>query len=240
MQTTSRKDGTMILIAGVSRSGKSVFLKRAIEKHKRAIAWDPKAEYQSQLGFDAYHDRHSFLESLKEAGTGNARIAYTSNSAKDYDFFCDCAFNFNRAESAAIICEELGVVTSSGKAAGHWNRLINQSLAYAPLLIGTIQRGQEVDKTIMNNCSFMHIARHNTDDDAIYMAHKLGIDLSLIPRKPLEFLQWSSDKGVICSGVIDFKGAASKNWAEGTPRFLVDGKTQPLQNDGRFKNFTYR
>lgn len=239
METTNREDGTMILIAGVSRSGKSVFLKRAIEKRKRAIAWDPKAEYQSQLGFDAYHDRHSFLEALKAAGDGDACIAYTSNSAKDWDFFCDCAFNFNRAAPAALICEELGVVTSSGKAAGHWNRLINQSLAYGPLLIGTIQRGQEVDKTIMNNCSFMHIARHNTDDDAIYIAHKLGIDLKLVPRNKLEFLQWSSDKGVICSGIIDFKGAKSKNWEKGTPRFLVDGKPKKLSDDGRFIGFDY-
>jgi len=240
METSNRPDGTMILIAGVSRSGKSVFLKRIIEKHRRAIAWDPKAEYQSQLGFTAYHDRHSFLEAIKAAGDGAATIAYTSNNAKDYDFFCDCAFNFNRTAQAAVVCEELGVVTSSGKAAGHWNRLVNQSLAYGPLLVGTIQRGQEVDKTIMNNCSFIHIARHNTDSDAMYMAAKLGIDISVIPREPLKFVQWSSDKGVICEGSIDFKGAKSKVWGEGSPRFLINNKPQKVGSDGRFDGFTYR
>lgn len=235
---TTRKDGQMIIAIGVSRSGKSVIIKRIAEKRNRVIGWDPKGEYAFQMGFDACTEPQEFLEKAR-ATTGAGKIAFISSDPKHFELFCQVAFNFNRQAPAAIICEELAAVTGTAKAAGAWGRLINQGLAYEPLILATVQRGQEVDKSIMNNASFIHVAMHNTDDDAAYIARKLGVDIDLIPRKPLEFFQWRSGSGVVCSGKIDFKGANSKIWQQGSPQFRIDGKLKKFSDDGRFVGVNY-
>lgn len=235
---TTRKDGQMIILIGVSRSGKSVPLKRIVEKRDRVIAWDPKGEYAFQMGFDACTEPQEFLEKAR-ATTGAGKIAFISSDPKHFELFCQVAFNFNRQAQAAIVCEELAAVTGTAKAAGAWGRLINQGLAYEPLILATVQRGQEVDKSIMNNASFIHVAMHNTDDDAAYIAKKLGVDIDLVPRQKLEFFQWRSGSGVVCSGKIDFKGAKSKIWQEGSPQFRIGGKLKKFSEDGRFVGVNY-
>ncbi|WP_411991368.1 hypothetical protein [Agarivorans sp. DSG3-1] len=236
-----RHDGKMILFIGVSRSGKSVPVKRIVEKQKRVLAFDPKGEYVAQMGFKGFTDKGEFLKAVREC-TGGGKFSLIASDPKSFQFFCDVAFNWNRQAPAAVVCEELAAVTNSSKAAGAWGRLINQGLAYQPLIIGTVQRGQEVDKTLMNNASFVHVCRHNTDDDAAYIASKLGISVTEIPREPLQFFQWTSDKGIVCRGVIDFKGASGKNWKEGSPRFRAKGKNKllTLTNSGEFQGVIYR
>ncbi|CAG9001450.1 MAG: hypothetical protein CENE_03470 [Candidatus Celerinatantimonas neptuna] len=141
-----------------------------------------------------------------------------------------------------IICEELACVRSPGKAAEYLNRLINQSLAFGLLIVGTVQRGQEVDKSMLNSASYVHVAKHSTEDDAIYLAKKLGIPDSEVPRTKLKFIQWTSDRGIVCWGNIDFKGAKSKSWTRGGPRFINAhiGKIMGFERDGRLKGVVYR
>lgn len=233
-----RNDGQMILAIGVSRSGKSVLIKRIAEKRKRVIAWDPKGEYAFQMGFTACTSPEEFLEAARST-TGDGRIAFIHSDPKMFELFCEVAFNFNRQAPSVIICEELAAVTGTAKAAGAWGRLVNQGLAYEPLILATVQRGQEVDKSVMNNCSFIHVCMHNTDDDALYISRKLGVDIDLIPREKLQFIQWRSGSGVVCSGKIDFNGAKSDIWREGTPQLRVGGKIKRIDDWGRFVGVNY-
>ncbi len=234
----SRNDGQMILYVGVSRSGKSVPVKRIAEAHPRVLAWDPKGEYAFQLGFHHCTTKEELLAAVLDT-TGAGKIAFTHSDPKMFEFWCEIAFNFNRQAPAVLIAEELAAVTNSSKASGAWGRLVNQGLAYEPLILATVQRGQEVDKSVMNNASFVHVCMHNTDDDAEYIARKLGVDIDLVPRKPLEFFQWRSGSGVVCSGKIDFKGAVSGNWKEGTPQFRIGNKLQKFTQQGRFSGLNY-
>ena len=57
----------------------------------------------------------------------------------------------------------------------------------------------------MNASTYFYVCQHNTDDDAKYMAKKLGVDLTMIPREPLRFLMWSPAKGNLARGVVTFK-----------------------------------
>lgn len=234
-----RNDGTIALYIGVSRSGKSIPLKRAAEQHKRCIAIDPKGEMHSQLGFEVFHDKYSLLERAIEVGDGDAQLCFVTNNKKDFDFFCDVAFNFNRVKPCCIVVEELALYTNSASAGGYWGRLVNQGLAFEPTILATVQRGQEVDKTIMNNASFIHVTRHNTTDDQAYIAFKLGIDPDEIPTEKLKFLQWTSDKKIVCKGTVGFKKATSKNWPRGIPEFRAGGKLQSILPNGQFKSMTY-
>jgi hypothetical protein len=242
MAYSSRNDGILAVAIAVSRSGKSVWLKRAIEGDKRVLAFDPKGEYVTQLGFVACRTRKELIDALRKS-TGEARIAYVQNDKKEFNFFCDCAFNWNRQAPATIVCEELGNTTNCGKASGHWGRLISQGLAYGPKVIGTVQRGQEVDKSILNNATFVHVMRHSTEHDREYIAGQLGLQVSDIPGKKLEFLQWTSDKGLVCSGTVDFPPSKkTKNWPSGAPRFRSRGdkrRVLTVGTDAKFKQVQY-
>ncbi|MFM2476687.1 hypothetical protein [Celerinatantimonas sp. MCCC 1A17872] len=235
-----RTNGNMALFLGITRSGKSVPVKRISEKWTRVLVYDPKGEYHLELGFEQANTRRELLDMLK-AATGPAKINYMGISKSDFLFFCDCAFNWNHQKEAMIICEELASVTNAGKADGAWNRLINQSMAFGPLVVGTVQRGQEVDKSLLNSANFVHVAQHGTDDDAYYIAKKLGVPMEEIPREPLKFFQWTANRGIVVRGHVDFKGAKGKLWDDGTPRFIraSNGKPMKFNRAGRFDGVAY-
>lgn len=239
MTSNKRKDGSTALFIGVSRSGKSIPLKKASEQNKRCISIDPKGEMHTQLGFEKFEDKELFLNRLIEVGDGDAQLVFVTNSKKDFDFFCDAAFNFNRVKECAIAVEELALYTNSASAQGHWGRLINQGLAYGVLILATVQRGQEVDKTLMNNATFLHITKHNTLSDRLYIASKLDIDVDEIPVDALKFLQWTSDKGVVTKGVIAFDKTKKGNWKNGAPIFTCGGEVRQVLPNGQFKGVEY-
>lgn len=129
----------------------------------------------------------------------------TGYSKQEFDQFCRLAHIWKRQSPAVIVIEELAAVTNAGKASGYWGVLVNQSLGLGATLLATVQRGQEVDKSIMNASTYMYVCQHNTEDDAKYMSKKLAVPVNKIPRIPLAFMMWSPSKGEIASGKVTFK-----------------------------------
>jgi len=219
-----RKDGTMGLFIGITRSGKSTPIKAMIKnprQAKRVLVWDAKNEYGASLNLIVVKTLPDLLETLKNA-KGDGRYAYvpTGFSKAEFDAFCRLAHTWNRQKPAIIVIEELAAVTNTGKASGYWGVLVNQSLGLGATLFATVQRGQEVDKSVMNAASYLYVCQHNTDDDAKYMAKKLGVEVISIPREPLKFILWSPNQGLSLSGYVTF----TKNH----PQFKVRNKTIPL------------
>ena len=199
----------MGLFIGITRSGKSTPIKALIkspQKAKRVLVWDAKNEYGPSLGLTVIKGLEALLRTLK-ATTGNGRFSYvpTGFNKKEFDSFCRLAHTWNRQREAIIIIEELAAVTNTGKASGYWGVLVNQSLGLGATLLATVQRGQEVDKSVMNASSYLYVCQHNTDDDARYMAKKLGVPLACVPRDPLQFLLWSPSKGHLAQGGVRFQ-----------------------------------
>ncbi len=204
-----RNDGIMGLFIGITRSGKSTPIKAMIKSPKtakRVLVWDAKNEYGPSLGLTVIKTLPDLLRTLKTT-KGNGRFSYvpTSFDRKEFDHFCRLAHIWNRQKEAIIVIEELAAVTNTGKASGYWGVLVNQSLGLGATLFATVQRGQEVDKSVMNAASYLYVCQHNTEDDAQYMAKKLGVVKTKIPRVPLQFLVWSPSKGAIASGCVEFK-----------------------------------
>lgn len=204
-----RADGKMGLFIGITRSGKSTPIKAMIKcakKAKRVLIWDAKNEYGPSLGLTVIKSLADLLTTLKKT-QGNGRFAYvpTGFDKKEFDHFCRLAHVWNRQKEAIIVIEELAAVTNTGKAAGYWGVLVNQSLGLGATLFATVQRGQEVDKSVMNAASYLYVCQHNTDDDAKYMAKKLGVAITAIPREPLRFLVWSPSKGGLSQGKVTFR-----------------------------------
>jgi hypothetical protein len=204
-----RTDGKMGLFIGITRSGKSTPIKALIQRPRsqpRVLVWDAKNEYGPSVGLTVIKTLPALLETLKRA-TGKGRFSYvpTGFDKKEFDHFCRLAHIWNRQQEATIIIEELAAVTNTGKASGYWGVLVNQSLGLGATLLATVQRGQEVDKSVMNASSYVYVCQHNTEDDARYMAKKLGVVIEDIPREPLRFLHWSPSKGALASGRVTFQ-----------------------------------
>ncbi|MBX2809765.1 MAG: hypothetical protein KTR20_14160 [Cellvibrionaceae bacterium] len=230
-----RLDGTMGLFLGITRSGKSTPIKALVKKVKRVLVWDAKNEYGPSLGFQVVKSLPELLAILKRT-RGNGRFAFvpTGFDKVAFDHFCRLAHTWNRQKPAVIVIEELAAVTHAGKASGYWGVLVNQSLGLGATLLATVQRGQEVDKSVMNAASYLYVCQHNTDDDAKYIAKKLGVPLTCIPRDPLKFLVWSPSKGAIASGQVTFPNNA--------PAFshAAPGRRKlTLLSSGKFQGLAY-
>lgn len=234
---SGRPDGKTLILIGVPRCGKSILAKEISKLSERVIAFCPKGEYASQLGFERIMEKDKLISRVREIGAGPAKINFVASSKTDFDFFCGVAWIFNMYAQAVIVCEELAMYTNSGKADGNWGRLTCQALAYGPLIVGTVQRGQEVDKTVMNNATMIHVLQHTTEGDRKYIADKLGVPFGDVPTEPLKFVQWTSSKGVVCKGRIDFPKSKG-----GSPRFRESGRSGrvlSVGSDGLFKQVQY-
>jgi len=233
-----RKDGLMGLFIGITRSGKSTSIKAMIPKAKRLLIWDAKNEYGPTFKLKVIRTMPQLLSELRKA-TCKGRFAFvpTGYSKQEFDNFCRLAHIWSRQKEAVIVIEELAAVTNSGKASGYWGVLANQSLGLGATLLATVQRGQEVDKSVMNASTYLYVCQHNTEDDAKYMAKKLGVQIAKIPRVPLQFLIWSPSKGPITSGKVRFN-------LQGKPAFLKDGLgTKRIVASavcGKFNGLSYR
>ncbi len=230
---SKRADGKMGLFIGITRSGKSTPIKALIksaQKAPRVLVWDAKNEYGPSLGLTVIKTLSDLLIALKKT-TGKGRFAYVPSAfdKKEFDNFCRLAHTWNRQKEAVIIVEELAAVTNTGKASGYWGVLVNQSLGLGATLFATVQRGQEVDKSIMNAASYLYVCQHSTDDDVKYMAKKLGVLIAAIPREPLRFLLWSPSKGNLSQGNVTFKqGRPVFQQASPTKRRLTVNTGSPL------------
>lgn len=231
----NRQDGVMGLFIGVSRSGKSTPIKVMIKKAKRLLIWDAKAEYTGN-GIQKVRSLPELLKLLQQTkNTGKFAFIPTNFSKKEFDAFCRLAHIWNKQKESVIVIEELAAVTNSGKAFGYWGVLINQSLGLGATLLATVQRGQEVDKSIMNNATYLHICQHNTESDAQYMAKKIGVNIETIPRVPLVFIIWSPSRELVIKGSVQFKNKL--------PVFVPSEGMKPKltisTRVGLFNNLTY-
>jgi len=240
-----RNDGLMGLFIGITRSGKSTPIKAMIPKAHRLLIWDAKNEYGGAFDLVVVRSLPDLLERLRHCKAGG-RFAYvpTGYSKPEFDGFCRLAHTWNRQGPAVIVVEALAAVTNAGKASGFWGVLVNQSLGLGATLLATVQRGQEVDKSVMNASTYVYVCQHNTDDDARYAAKKFGVPLTSIPRKPLEFMIWTPAKGSIVSGHVEFHRNGKPVATNGKAVFIRKGSGQRRLSlgatCGTFKGLTYR
>ena len=204
-------------------------IRAMIPKAKQLLIWDAKNEYGLPFKMKVIRTIPQLLAELRKA-TNNGRFAYvpTGYDKKEFDQFCRLAHIWNRQKEAVIVIEELAAVTNCGKASGYWGVLVNQSLGLGATIFATVQRGQEVDKSVMNAASYLWICQHNTESDVEYMAKKIGVNPKKIPRAPLKFIVWNPTESIVGLGKIVFNKTG--------PKFILNNKgLKPLPTN-RFFN----
>lgn len=177
-------DGKLTVIAGASRSGKTVYTSRQVKAQRRAFAWDPEAQWCELPGWRKVTTRAQLLEAAQKPGA--QRIAYVAGGdlKAEFDYWAQCVMYAGRyVAPLACIAEELADVTTPSKAPGNWGILLRRGLKRGIDIYAISQRWAEADKTAMGNAS-AYVCFSLRGEDIEYMARK-----TRIPVQDLEALQ---------------------------------------------------
>jgi len=189
-----RHDGSLNFFVGASRSGKTQDLLTQVAKAPRLLVWDAEGEFSARYGLRSVEGVDE-LASAVRGKYGPQRIACQPRGRRgEFDQFCRLAWIWNLQEPGSIVCEEMAGQTNAGKARGSWLTLVTRGIKYEAHIFAVAQRAQEIDKSLLGNASSVHIFRPNTEDDALYIARRFGLQLSDIPDADLEALVRLKDR----------------------------------------------
>lgn len=202
----SRPDGSLTVVAGASRSGKTVWTVRQLTRVPRALVWDAVGEWGDRYGFRRVD---TLAELRAHCFTGRLeRLAYFRAGGmgpREFDGFCRLAWIWIRAARGALVVEELAAVTSPGKAPAAWGDIVRAGLRYGPDIYALTQRPSESDKTVMGNATVLHCHAMARAGDRRYMAAELDIDPGVLAAlRPLEWIERDRRDGELRRGALKF------------------------------------
>lgn len=204
MQTN---DGRLVIVSGASRSGKTAWVRRQVEKLGRVIVWDIEAQWCELRGFRKVTTRAELFEAVQYAKP--ARIAYVAAGAdlrEEFNFWCACVMLWGRYRGGCVaVAEELADVSTPAKAPQEWGILLRRGLKRGISIYAISQRWAEADKTAIGNASEFVVFRA-AGDDVQYIARKSRVPLEQVEAlKPLEFIR-ASVTGETERGALKFRG----------------------------------
>lgn len=171
MRIDNTRDGRLVYVCGASRSGKSAWVKRQVEKSRRLLIWDIEDEYGDLPGIKSLSSQKELLQMLKTSGlAGPGRFAFVPLDPKQFNWWASAAFAWG---NCAAVAEELADVTNPGKAPPGWGTLIRRGAKRGIEIIGITQRPSEADKTLLGNANIKHCCRLERAGDRSYMAKEL-------------------------------------------------------------------
>ncbi|EGR2797605.1 DUF87 domain-containing protein [Vibrio navarrensis] len=204
-------------VVGMSGSGKSSLAKKKlIQATDQVVIFDPKREYDGELlgrVVRVYHSFSRFAQALvcgRKTGQG-FKIAWQPDLKKgdttpaDFDKFCQIVWGCGdgmHKKPLKVICEEVAEHSmTAGKSTGYHGKLLRLGRSYGLHTINLFQRGQEVPKTIIDNCQHMFVMMQKTGASAQYLEKMTGIPAAEIDKlEPLEYLHQNGkgfEKGLI-------------------------------------------
>lgn len=168
-------DGTLTVISGASRSGKTVFVKNSVKSKKRILVWDPEAQWCEIKGFKKITEKKQLIEQVQKTGAYKVAFVAGGDIKTEFDFFCGCAMFAGRYVAPVdVIAEELADVTAQGKAPNKWGILLRRGLKRGINIWAISQRWAEADKTAIGNASQFVLFRASPED-ARYLERKTGV-----------------------------------------------------------------
>jgi hypothetical protein len=182
-------DGMLYVVSGASRCGKSTQVARMMAHSRRAVAWDPEAQWCDQPGWRKITTRKALLAAIQSPG--HMRLAYVAGGdlKQEFDFICGCVMFAGRHIAALdFVAEELADVTTPSKAPGNWGILVRRGLKRGINIYAISQRWAEADKTAMGNAS-VYVVFASRGEDVNYIHRKTLIPLDeLISLQKFEFV----------------------------------------------------
>ena len=163
-----------VAIYGTSGSGKTLFaraLLRHLRGHHATWYWDPDDSHAAPRSADT---PSRFLR-LLAAGKGGAMTGRATPAL--FAFWCAGVWEVIGADRPCVaVVEELGQVTTPGRAPPEWHQLVTRGRKYALQLVTIAQRPQEADKTILGNRGTLAVGYLDRRQDRELAARELDID----------------------------------------------------------------
>ncbi|SHO54471.1 type IV secretory system conjugative DNA transfer family protein [Vibrio quintilis] len=190
INNNNRLSNNHAYVVGMSGSGKSSLAKKLLILPTDQVAiYDPKREYDGLLQgrkIRVYTHPGEFARAMlagRETRQG-FKIAYRpkESSPDDFDLFCRIIWgcgNGKHTKPLKVICEEVAENSKgAGKATGYHGKLLRLGRSYNIHTINLFQRGQEVSKTIIDNCEYGYIMLTKTPKSRRYLEDLTGISES--------------------------------------------------------------
>jgi len=186
-----RTDGSLVVVCGSSRSGKTAWTMQQIKKASRVLVWDLKHDPRDYRdGFQVIDNEMLHARALKDAGKGPGRYRFQAVRPGQFDFWCRCALAWGKIAPCVIVAEELADVTSPGKAPGGWGRLVRTGRGFGIDTYAITQRPAESDKSSFGNASLFHCGMLARRRDRQYMADEMDCDRALLDAlRPLDWVE---------------------------------------------------
>lgn len=178
-------------VVGMSRSGKSAYVKRQVKTARRLLVWDPDGEFVDAGITRPLTTRQQLLQVV--SGTRAGRFSFIAPVRRDEFNFWSLAVLHWR--DCVAVAEETSDVTSPGKAPEQWGQLIRKGAKRGIELYGITQAPSESDKTILRQARFVVCFMLGRDVDRAYMAAELDI-----PKDRLQQLR--TVEGKFCEGLV--------------------------------------
>jgi hypothetical protein len=184
-----RKDGTLYLVTGATRTGKTTWVVERVARARRLLVWDSAGEFSDLYGCLRVTSIRE-LAQLVKPGAPPRRIGFVAPVTPEvFAAFCRLAWIFVQAhELATVVVEELADVTTPGKAPIYWGLLTRRGLRYGPEIYALTQRPAESDKTVMGNAMVIHVHQCALESDAETLAAHLRVPMEHVDA--LEPFQW--------------------------------------------------
>lgn len=201
MKLERRREGRLIVAAGASRSGKTLWTAQQVARTRRLLVWDLLGEWSARYRCD----RISSLAELAARIDEPARLAFhRPGMVSLFDPFCRLAFCWVRLAPGALVIEETASVTTPAKAPPAWGDVVRMSLRYGVDLYALTQRPAESDKTAFGNASLIHAGRAVTPRDRATLAEYLDVPLATVAAlRPLEWLERDYVTGITRKGRVN-------------------------------------
>lgn len=200
------EDGRLVVVAGASRSGKTVHVTRRVNNEPRVFVWDPEDQWARLPNYHRVTRRAELLRAVQRPGS--AHLAYVAGGALavEFDFWCGCVYYAGRYVGPLVaVAEEVADVTSTAKAPGNWGILLRRGLKRGVTIFAISQRWAEADKTAVGNASEFVLFRMSSGDDIAYMARKTRVPATeLEGLKPLHYVRFDAATGAIERGRLRF------------------------------------
>lgn len=189
-------------VCGMSGCGKTSAAKKLFIRHNDQVAiFDPLGDYKDKLSGRVVRGYSSIKEFAIALIAGRKtkqsfKIAYQPShetTSKDFDAFCRVVWsvgNGKHTKPLVVVCEEVAEHSeSAGKAVGYHGKLLRLGRKFNIRTVNMFQRGQEVSKTIIDNCQFACVMMQKTDASADYLQKMTGINAKeIMELAKLEYL----------------------------------------------------
>lgn len=181
-------DSDITVVSGMSRSGKSAYVKYLMRARPVLRVWDPDGEYVDAGITHAIHSRRDWTRI--NSGPHGGRFSYVAPITRDeFNYFSLACLARGNFGPLTVIAEETADVTHSGKAPQHWGALVRRGAKRRISIVALTQTPSESDKTVMKNARRLVCFMQDREPDILYMAREMRVPAEQIAAlKKLEAL----------------------------------------------------